>query len=298
VPPTTRDDQCERESPRTIPPSCDPNVLEILESLTSQQRKLLLDALDNYKQTKDLTKFLEVFEAVVGGPVRKLIDSGTIPDRLVQDALEVINPADLSSFPTLNLATQEKILELTATKPVQELMSALGHTLEAEFNTSFNLWRIQQAFVPTLNDFSVRLLADGFQRYKLKGKARNAVQWATQLRPGNKYFDECVRVMGPGFADVLKQTEQYWEVPAKAMSQIAAVTTNVDMYWKLRETASGIGRWMQADHCIERRFLNHHPELRDYFLDTDDIRSILVPVNEIVADSLRQAKVTGFMCTP
>lgn len=271
--------------------SCDAYLLEVIEGLRKEQRKELIDALAQYIKDGDITKLMLLFEEHIGSAFRVAIETGALPERTIREALDEIHPADLPGFLNLDAAAQKTILDLMQKGAGKAVVDKLSGALSEEFNLALDVWKIERAFSRTWDSFAVQLLSTGYAKYRARGGQRNAIQWAVALRSNNRYYAELVRLMGPDFAEMLKRTEQYWEMPASAIQQFAGMKVDIGEYVELRKLASRIGRWIQIDHVLEQRFLRNHSLLINHVIDVDHIRSIAVPANAVVAKVLKDANV-------
>lgn len=274
--------------------ACDPYLLNVLENLTAVERREVVDALARYANDGDLTTLLALFNRHIGDAFARAVISGTLPEQVFRNALAEIHPADLPGFLLLDAAAQTRILELMATAPGRQVVDALGQSLAMEFDLAFDMWRMSRAFIPSWAGFGVHLLASGFARYGKRGGFRNAVQWAVAQRSNSRYYQELVRLMGADYADLLRRTTSYWEMSAQAIASARNLTLRVEAYWHLTALAKGLGRWMQADHVVEQRFILNHPALTGYTIDRDNIQCLLVPANGVVANILASANVPFF----
>ncbi|HEY7304084.1 MAG TPA: hypothetical protein VH601_08225 [Bryobacteraceae bacterium] len=274
--------------------SCDPYVLHVIETLTAVERRELVDALVKYAGDGDLTNLLALFNKHVGDAFARAVIGGALPEGLVRNALAQIHPADLPGFLLLDAAAQQRILQLMSSAPGRAVLDALTQSLSEEFNLAFDAWRMSRAFNPSWTGFSVQLLASGFAKYGRRLGLRNAVQWAVRQGSNSRYYQELVRLMGPDYADLLRRTVAYWDMPASAIRQVAAIPQVPEAYWRLSDLASGVGHWMQIDHVIEQRFILNHPDLTGYPMDRDSFQCLLVPANEVVAQILKNNGIPYF----
>ncbi len=272
----------------------DPQVLDVVE----QNRKTLVTALENYTSKVISSNALrDLFEEFVTNPVQKMAESGIVSERLAQAAVHAMNPVDLEGFAKLTATEQDEVLRLWKDAlgpqrlPYSEIRRRLQEVdigLLGQFESKFGDWRALRVLTPDGQSFRVKLLNEGFRRYRARGGTRNAIQWAVSQRSG-RYQDLLQGLVGADFPSVLKQSEEYWKVSASAMQQLSGIDPAkfYNTYGKVREATRGLGNWFEVDHVLEKRFLYKIPELRD-LIDLDDVSSILVPKNKWVAGQLNE----------
>lgn len=285
-----------------IAATCDPILIEVMSRVRGTQGKRLRDALDDYSRTGDTARVVDVFREIIT-KYDGVVAAGHVPDTLIQAALRNRHPIDLDAFPALERFEQERLLTLfreavtdiaIPPKKVNGFLGALaGHAaLHQQFTQTLQHWQVARLFNGSFDRPTLRMLSDGFHKARARSPHLNFVQWAAKLPPQSKYYAVLRAHLGPDFAEKLHQTEAYWTITSSGwqrLRQLQPQTMYVHLYSRLRSDVKGVGRWLQADHVMEGRFVSHHPMLAGYWVARGDIQAILVPRNEWVLEPLERA---------
>jgi hypothetical protein len=271
--------------------AADPVLLDTMKNLPTADKGKLLGALEEVAETGDAVGVVKAFDEIVTTAYRVALDDDVVPEIVHARAFEVISPVDLPSFTGLDPSAQTAVLDLFVSyrqgvKGALSVVDELAPTLQREYGELFDLWRATGVFDVTFTGFTIPRLQEGFRKYLARGGRKNAVEWAIAQRSG-QYVDLLKQRLGGGFKDLLRQVaeQQYWEVPAAAKLVFEKYANRVQAYWWLRaRVPTGMGKWLQVDHILERRFMKR-PQFGDYELAdlTDDFQSLLVARNPAVA---------------
>ena len=267
-------------------------VLDAIERLSSEDYSKALQTLDDVAaDVKPLTELGTLLDDVLY-PTTVELEAGKVPDLLITQSLEWINPVNLEGFEAMPLPRQQVVIDayrsiLGGTQAPSLLFDRLEPELATQLTNRIDEWRVGRVLNVFFTGFRSASLRQAFARYVAGGGHYNAVQWAA-TRMDRANVQQLALALGSDFRSLLRQLDpdHVWNVTKDAAAHFAANGKVPDFYSTLSKDNRGFGLLFESDHGIEFRFFRRQLDLEDFQLAYAHVQALLVPKNPIVAAQL------------
>lgn len=275
--------------------TANPYLLAAIESLGPGRLRPMLDELDGFTAgRRTVGELTDTLAKVVLPAYDEAVSLSLAPNGVFREAFDTIHPAELDGFADLGLRKRADILDAfelhrVGARPIEDVLGELEGALWKPLGEALDEWRVWRVFDFGFDGLTRRLLNQGFFAYiTRKAGQKNAVQWAIAQRTG-RYADELVKILGADYRNLLKRVapEKWLNVDDAARAHFAATGNRPNFYRDLVDANESYGHLFEADHLLEKRFIEGAKvEFDDFALDVSDFQAILVPKNPAVAAQL------------
>ncbi len=300
-----------------------PIVKAATNSLGTADQAKLAGGLAKAATEKDVVKAADTVKEVIDAGVDRLVKSGDfVPSPIVADLTHDIHPAHIANF--AELSTETKYVVNVAVDGMRRTADAVGPDTLKLYDDGLSIMRIadqqfwdeyvelvEEAAVyrlitPLGDNFRHPVLRDGYQHYKrAKGDdALSPLKWLSYQSGKSRYRKVLTSHLGDnGYQNVKRvldgKGQRMTRVTAENIDEAVRVLEAIGMeragmiftYRALREHTKGVGRVLEVDHMLEKRF---EKLFGTFTIPRDDIMSTIVPKNAWIREELAKRGWTDF----